>query len=159
MTSSYMKFMRHLYQWPKIVFRFGYQVHCWSPQAWWGLYPQNSKYVVGFHGLWVSTNRIDIDIFSSPDFHQFRETLDACMKDLRASSSLSYSIICIHEWTWFARVTSTPQECSSHWYLVSSITYASILEQVPGRFSSINLTVVRKLGKQWRSMPVLVNKG
>ena len=32
---------------------------------------------------------MDIDIFNSPNFHQFRETLDACMKDLKASGNFA----------------------------------------------------------------------
>ena len=34
-------------------------------------------------------NRIDIDIFNSPNFHQFRETLNACMKDQKASGNFT----------------------------------------------------------------------
>ena len=36
-----------------------------------------------------STNRINIDIFNSPNFHQFRETLNACMKDQKASGNFT----------------------------------------------------------------------
>ena len=64
------------------------QVHCWSPQGWWGTLPSERRLP---NMLWAfkSANRVDIDIFNSPKFHQFRETLDACMKDLKASGNFT----------------------------------------------------------------------
>ena len=68
------------------------QVHRWSQQGWCPvastLQTAFIKYVVGFHGLW-SLLTVDIDIFNSPNFHQFWETLDACMKDLKVSGNLT----------------------------------------------------------------------
>ena len=55
------------------------------------LYPPNSVYQIccGLSRALKSANRININIFNSPKFHQFRETLDACMKDLKASGNFA----------------------------------------------------------------------
>ena len=36
-----------------------------------------------------SANRVDIDIFNSPKFIRFRDTLDACMKNLKATGQFT----------------------------------------------------------------------
>ena len=36
-----------------------------------------------------SDNRVDIDMFNSPKFTQFRDTLDACMKTLKATGQFT----------------------------------------------------------------------
>ena len=56
-----------------------------------GLYPPNGVYQIccGLSRALKSANRMDIDIFNSPNFNQFRETLDACMKDLKASGNFA----------------------------------------------------------------------
>ena len=57
-----------------------------------GLYRPNSVYQIycGLSRALKSANRIDIDIFNSPKFLQFRETLNVCMKDLKVSGKQSY---------------------------------------------------------------------
>ena len=56
-----------------------------------GLYPPNSVIQIccGLSRALKSANKMDIDIFNSSNFHQFRETLDACMKDLKASGNFA----------------------------------------------------------------------
>ena len=52
-------------------------------------YPPNSVYQIccGLSRALRSANRSEIDIFNSPKFSQFRDTLDSCMKTLKASGN------------------------------------------------------------------------
>ena len=52
-------------------------------------YPLSSVYQIccGLSRALRSANRSEIDIFNSPKFSQFRDTLDSCMETLKASSN------------------------------------------------------------------------
>ena len=52
-------------------------------------HPPNSAYEICGGLSWAlrSVNRSEIDIFNSPKFSQFRDTLDSCMKTLKASGN------------------------------------------------------------------------
>ena len=52
-------------------------------------YPPNSLYQIccGLHRCLREANRPDIDIFNSSKFAQFRDTLDSCMKELKATGN------------------------------------------------------------------------
>ena len=67
------------------------QFHCWSSQGWRGPLPSRTVFITccGLSLALKSTNRINIDIFNSPNFHQFRETLNACMMDQKASGNFT----------------------------------------------------------------------
>ena len=55
------------------------------------LYPPNSVYQIccGLSRALKSSNRVDIDMFNSPKFTQFRDTLDACMKNLKPTGQFT----------------------------------------------------------------------
>lgn len=52
-------------------------------------YPPNSLYQIccGLGRGLVDIGRSDVDIFNAPEFALFRDTLDSCMKQLKASGN------------------------------------------------------------------------
>ena len=54
-------------------------------------YPPNSLYQIccGLHRSLRVANTTDIDMFNSPKFAQFRDTLDSCMKQLKATGNFA----------------------------------------------------------------------
>ena len=55
------------------------------------LYPPNSVYQIccGLSRALKSANRVDIDMLNSPKFTQSRDTLDVCMKNLKATGQFT----------------------------------------------------------------------
>ena len=53
------------------------------------VFPRYGHICCGLSWALKSAIRIDIDIFNSPNFHQFQETLNACINDLKASGNFT----------------------------------------------------------------------